>query len=303
MKRKEFIEKTALGALMISTGGFPFEAIAAGELSKLTILHTNDQHSRVDPFPMDESKNQGLGGMERRLSTINKIRTEEQNVILLDSGDIFQGTPYFNKFLGYVEIEMMNKMKYDAVTIGNHDFDGGLENLKQRINEAKFPFLNANYIFDCSPLKGLKPYSIFKFNDIKVGVFGLGIELDGLVPKKHFGDIVYTDPIAEANKTATILKKDEKCQLVICLSHLGYSYNSKKVSDVLLAEQTKNIDIILGGHTHTFLDTPTEKYNLDGKKVLINQVGWAGIMLGRIDLHFDLKKKKHVSKQNPIKIG
>jgi 5'-nucleotidase len=303
MNRKSFIQKSLSASLLIGANQFPFEAFAAGEITKITLLHTNDQHSRIDPFPMDGSKNQGLGGMERRAALIEQIRASEKNVLLVDSGDIFQGTPYFNKFMGAVEIELMNKMGYDATTFGNHDFDGGMENLALRMSEASFPFLNSNYNFDNTAIKKTKPYKVIKYGSIKIGIFGVGIELSGLVPGKLFGETKYNDPIASANKTAAILKQDERCDLVICLSHLGYKYSTKKVSDIALATETKDIDVILGGHTHTFMPQPETLVNKNNQQVIINQAGWAGIMLGRIDLFFDYRKRKYIHKNSLLKIG
>jgi 5'-nucleotidase len=201
-----------------------------------------------------------------------------------------------------VEIALMNKMRYDAATFGNHDFDGGIENLALRMSEAEFPFLNANYSFEHTPIKKSKPYKVIKFGSIRVGIFGIGIELDGLVPEKLYSETKYHDPISAANKTAETLRNDERCNLVICLSHLGYKYSNKKVSDIVLASESTDIDIILGGHTHTFFKEPETIVNKDGQPVLVNQVGWAGIMLGRIDLYFDYMKRKHIVKKNPIKI-
>ena len=303
MNRKEFIRASSTAALLLGASSFPFEAFASGDLQKLTILHTNDQHSRIDPFPMDGTKYQGLGGFARRAEIITEIRAKEKNVILLDSGDIFQGTPYFNKYHGEAEIKLMNEMKYDASTLGNHDFDGGLDNLAARMDQAHFPFLVANYGVDNTPLHGkVKEYKTFRYGDIKVGVFGVCIELSGLVSRDLYGATTYRDPIADANRTAAVLKHDEKCDLVICLSHLGYKYDNSKVSDQVLAKGTKNIDLILGGHTHTFFDAPETYKNSEGKNVLVNQVGWAGIYLGQIDFYFDHKKRKQNNNNSPIKI-
>ena len=303
MDRKQFLHKSSAAALLLGASSFPFEAFAKGDLQKLTILHTNDQHSRIDPFPMDGTKNQGLGGFARRATLIEQIRKVEKNVLLLDCGDIFQGTPYFNKYHGEAEIKLMNEMKYDAGTIGNHDFDGGLENLALRMNQASFPFLVANYDISNTPLHNkAKEYHIFKYGNIKVGVFGVCIELSGLVGKDLYGETIYRDPIADANRVATLLKHDEKCDVVICLSHLGYKYDTAKVSDQVLAKTTSNIDVILGGHTHTFFDAPESYTNSAGKQVVVNQVGWAGIYLGQIDIYIDHKKKKEITNSPPIKI-
>lgn len=291
MKRKQFIKYTGVSAALLGAGSFPYEALAAGDATKVTILHTNDQHSRIEPFPMDGGKYQGLGGFARRAAIINEVRSKEENVLLLDSGDVFQGTPYFNKYLGELEFKLMSEMKYDASTFGNHDFDAGMEGFMKQLPLAGFPFLNANYNFANTPLQGkVAEYKIFKFGHIKIGVFGIGIELQGLVPPDLYGETKYNDPISNANRVAALLKHDYGCDMVICLSHLGYKYEEKKVSDVVLAQSTKHIDLILGGHTHTFFDKPEEYQNAEGRKTVVNQVGWAGIFLGRVDFFFEKKK-------------
>jgi 5'-nucleotidase len=304
MDRKQFIRQSSVAALMLSISSLPEELLAHAGTEKLTILHTNDVHSRIDPFPMDGTKLQGLGGCARRAEIINEIRGREKNVILLDSGDIFQGTPYFNKYHGEAEIKLMNEMKYDAGTIGNHDFDGGLDNLALRMMQANFPLLIANYDMRNTPLYNKsKEYKVFKYGDIKVGVFGVCIELHGLVSTDLYGETIYRDPIADANRVAAILKHDEKCDLIICLSHLGYKYNDAKVSDQVLAASTSNIDLILGGHTHTFFTAPESYKNREGRQVIINQVGWAGIYLGQIDFYFDHKKRKSAGLIEPVKVA
>ena len=186
---------------------------------------------------------------------------------------------------------------------GNHDFDNGLDGLKNQLRHAKFPFLCANYNFDQTILRNkFKAFKIFRKGPLKIGVFGIGIELSGLVPKDLYQETIYKEPIQQANYYARILKKDKKCDLVICLSHLGLKYNNQKISDIILARQTKNIDLIIGGHTHTFLQHPLEERNLDGKRTLINQVGWGGINIGRIDFIFGRKKTKKEILSNVISI-
>lgn len=255
---------------------------------KLTILHTNDMHSRIEPFPLNDPKYPGLGGMARRAALIEKIRRTEKNILLLDAGDIFQGTPYFNLYGGELEFKLMSKMKYDGCTLGNHDFDNGLDGLVKMLPYAEFPFISSNYDFSETIMNGKTiPYKIFSKEEVKIGVFGLGIELNGLVDKKMYGKTVYRDPLAAAEKMSSRLKKEMNCHLVVCLSHLGFKYESDKMDDIRLAEQTENIDIIIGGHTHTFLNSPAIVENKAGKKVLINQVGWAGIRLGKIDCFFE----------------
>ena len=289
--RRNFIKKSGLGVLGLSF--LPQISFAKKGEVKITILHTNDMHSHIHPFK--SGRNKGLGGMAQRAGLIQSIRTQEDHVLLLDSGDIFQGTPYFNFYGGELEFKLMSKMKYDAATLGNHDFDNGLEGLKKQLPHANFPFLIANYDFTNTILKDeFSYYKVFIKGGIKIGVFGIGIKLDGLVPKNLYGNTIYEDPIFKANYYASLLKQKEKCDLVICLSHLGFKYKTKKLSDIKLASQTRHIDLIIGGHTHTFLKKPVTLLNMDKKEVLINQVGWAGINLGKVDFHFsqnDASKK------------
>ncbi len=301
MKRRSFLKNS-----LITTGlmgaGYPLFANGKPEMYKLTILHTNDVHSRIDPFPMDDKKFPGMGGAAKRAQIVQQIRKEEKQVLLLDAGDIFQGTPYFNFYGGELEFKLMSAMKYDACTIGNHDFDGGIDGLKKQLTHADFQMLVSNYDFKDTVMSGkTKPYQVFQKGGLKVGVLGVGIELLGLVPSNMYGDTQYLDPIENANKYAKILKYDEQCDYVICLSHLGLKYNegNPKVSDVRLAALSENIDLILGGHTHTFLDEPLTLKNRVGKNVLVNQVGWAGIILGRLDIYFERNfKNKCVSCKN-----
>ena len=281
--RRNFIKQSGLGIVGLSL--LPQISFAKRGDVKITILHTNDMHSHIQPFT--SGRNKGLGGMAQRAGLIKSIREKEDHVLLLDAGDIFQGTPYFNFYGGELEFKLMSKMKYDAVTLGNHDFDNGLEGFAKQLPHANFPFLIANYDFSETILKDkFKPYKVFNKGEIKIGVFGIGIELDGLVPKNLYRNTVYQDPIEKANYYASLLRNEEKCNLVICLSHLGFKYNDDMVSDMVLATQSRDIDLIIGGHTHTFLKKPIRIPNLDKKEILINQVGWAGINLGKVDFHF-----------------
>lgn len=301
--RRAFLKNTGAAAGLMALSASPFAAFAKDEVVQLTILHTNDVHSRIEPFPMDGSRNQGMGGVARRAALIKKIRTEQPNVLLLDAGDIFQGTPYFNMFGGELEMKLMSDMGYDAATMGNHDFDNGIAGFVKQLPHAKFPFLVSNYDFSNTDLNGkTRPYKIFKKQGIRIGVFGIGLELAGMVDKKNYGDTVYQDPVAKANEMASRLRNDHHCDLVICLSHLGYKYKEKKVSDQILAATTRNIDLIIGGHTHTFMKVPEDIKNLDGKITTINQVGFAGINLGRLDYFFQRSngKKKMVASVCPV---
>ena len=285
--RRDFIKRAALGTAAMSI--IPSKAFSdTSELKQLTILHTNDMHSHIHPF--ENGRNKGVGGMAQRATIIKKIRDEGNQVLLLDAGDIFQGTPYFNTYGGELEFKLMSEMGYDASTIGNHDFDNGLDGLVNQLPHAKFPFIVSNYDFSNTNMhdKYLK-YKVFNKGGVKVGVFGIGIELDGLVPKNLYGNTLYQNPIEKANYYSNYLKVSLACDLVICLSHLGFKYNTKKMSDKVLACQTNNIDLIIGGHTHTFLNEPVIVRNMDKKNVQIAQVGWAGINIGRIDYFFNQK--------------
>ena len=292
--RRTFIHRSAgAGAALMVPGWMQASAMLHGELTKLVILHTNDVHSRIDPFPDDGSRNAGYGGAARRAAIIEKIRKENEHVLLLDAGDIFQGTPYFNFYLGELDIKLMSAMGYDATTMGNHDFDGGLENYEKQIREqGNFPVIISNYDFSDTVMHDRYiSRKVFTKGDLRIGVTGAGIEMDGLVPPALYGPTRYLDPIAHAPAEADILKHDEKCDLVICLSHLGYKYDNAKVSDIHLAQNSRSIDIIIGGHTHTFMDQPEYYRNKEGQSVMINQVGWAGIRLGKIEVTFEANRK------------
>jgi len=292
-RRRSFIKTTLSGSFLLASAQFPLNAFHdEPDLTKITILHTNDVHSRIDPFPMDGGRNAGMGGAAKRAKLIEKIKGQEQNVLLFDSGDIFQGTPYFNFFGGELEIKLMSKMGYDASTIGNHDFDAGIDGFDKQLKHANFPFIISNYNFDNTILHNkTQKHKVFEIGGIKIGVIGVGIALDGLVPDSLYKETQYLDPILHAQENAAILKKEKKCDYVICLSHLGYNYNSAKVSDVLLAQNTNDIDMILGGHTHTFMRSPDIRRNKSGNEVIVTQAGWGGILLGRIDVYFEKNKK------------
>jgi 5'-nucleotidase len=302
MKRREFIQKTGASATLLGLG-LSLSSFETLTTKHLTVLHTNDVHSYIDAFPADHPRNPNMGGVSRRAAIIESIRNENSNVLLLDAGDIFQGTPYFNYYGGELELKLMSMMNYDLATLGNHDFDNGLEGFYSQMHNAKFDFVNANYDFKNTVLDGhLKPYKIFNKNGIKVGVFGLGIELAGLVDKKNYLETVYHNPVEITLDVVKKLKTIEKCDLIICLSHLGYKYKDEenKISDMKLATLTRDIDLIIGGHTHTFLDKPTIARNIDDKEVLINQVGCYGINMGRIDFYFDTDATKSATGKSII---
>jgi 5'-nucleotidase len=293
----------ATGALLLGSGILN-DAMADAQAERLVILHTNDVHSRLDPFPMDGGRNQGLGGVAARAQEIKKIRSEGAHVLLLDSGDIFQGTPYFNFYKGEPEMKAMRAMGYDACTMGNHDFDAGLENFATQLDKAGFPVLLCNYDFTGTPMEfKSQPYKIFRKGRLKIGITGVGIEMKGLVPDNLFGLTKYLDPVQQASTTAHYLKKEKDCDMVICLSHLGYKYRDNKVSDEILARGSEHIDLILGGHTHTFLDAPVVYKNKSGNDVIVNQVGWGGIVLGRLDFAFQRNKRNNLEASHTVVIG
>lgn len=303
INRRRFIQQTGLaGAALLANNLLPAYGADAGKT--ITILHTNDVHSRLEPFPMDGGRNQGLGGVAPRAELIKQIRQQSENVLLLDAGDIFQGTPYFNIYKGEPEIKAMSMMQYDACTIGNHDFDAGLQNLQIQMAHANFPMIVSNYDFSNTPMEGKTiPYKVIKKGDLKIGVLGVGIELAGLVPDNLYGNTVYKDPIRSANETAAILKDKEDCDMIICLSHLGDKYSDNKVSDEILSKESYNIDLIIGGHTHRFFDEPLRYKNKQNNDVVVNQVGWAGIQLGRLDFNFQGKRKKNLVNAQTVIIG
>mgnify|MGYP000451101788 FL=1 len=295
MKRRHFLKKIKFSSIYgLTLPYFINDDYFDNDLKKITILHTNDVHSHIDPFPKNDPLNPSGGGVIARANLINLIKKDNPNTLVLDAGDVFQGTPYFNFFGGELELKLMSKMGYNASTLGNHEFDNGTEKLSKVLKHANFSFLNSNYTLKNTPLENkIKSHEIFNINGIKIGVFGLGIELEGLVEKKLYKGIKYLNPIEISKDISDDLKYNHNCDLIICLSHLGFSYSKDKniMCDLILAKQTKNIDLIIGGHTHTFLDEPVKVKNLENKDVIINQVGCFGINLGKIDFYFSENNK------------
>lgn len=305
MKRREFIKTTGAAGAYVGLGSLGLSSFTTAETKQITILHTNDVHSYIDPFPANHPKNPNKGGVARRAAVIKMIREENPNVLLVDAGDIFQGTPYFNYYGGELEFKLMNLMEYDVATIGNHDFDNGIDGLMTQLKKADFEMVSANYDLKNTVLDGLvSPYTLKIVDGVKIGIFGLGIALQGLVDVRNSKETKYLDPVEIATDTARLLRQEKKCDLVICLSHLGFNYpdDASKISDMLLAQKTENIDLIIGGHTHTFLDKPVVVSNRAGKKVLINQVGCYGLNLGRIDFYLT-NDKQLAAKGTSIEIG
>jgi len=296
--RRAFIKTTLGGVIALS---IPSQVLADSDTEHLTILHTNDVHSQIDPFPDNHKKFPGMGGAAARAAIITETRRIVKNVLLLDAGDMFQGTPYFNTFKGELELKLMSEMGYDAATLGNHDFDLGVQGFEKQMVHANFPIVSSNYDLSNTVLHGkTHPYIIIQKGKIKIGILGLGVYLKGLVFGNIHEEVIYQDPIEKANITAEILKYEHHCHLVICLSHLGYEYNDNRVSDKVLAKNSRNIDIIIGGHTHTFLELPEQYKNLDDQPVIVNQAGWAGVYLGRLDIKFERNVKKKLYFRKPV---
>jgi 5'-nucleotidase len=284
--RRQFLRNSAwlAGGLLLT----PEALLANDKTSSLMILHTNDFHSRLDSFPDNHPKYPGQGGIAKLKTLIDEVRNQNDYCLLLDSGDVFQGTPYFNRFGGVPEFTWMNMAGYEASTLGNHDFDMGMEHLATLIqNHAKFPFLNCNYNVEATPLKDLiKKRLVVRKGKLKIGITGVGINPDGLIPQHLCKGLVYEDPVSKVQEQADLLRKREGCDVVVVLSHLGHEYPGNQISDVKLAAATQGINVILGAHTHTFLEAPLGLTNKAGETVLVNQAGWAGLRLGRIQLDF-----------------
>ncbi len=274
-------------AVMLCAG---LHTVEAQRTKTLYIYHTNDMHSRIDPYPttFGDTLFAGKGGLVRRASFLEIERAKHRDLLLFDSGDFSQGTPYYNLFKGEVEIRAMNEMNYDACTIGNHEFDFGLENMARLFRMAKFPIVCANYDVRGTVLEGLvKPYVVLRRNGLRIGVFGVGTVLEGLVARENYGDVKFQDPVRRAQEVSTHLKLKEKCDVVICLSHLGWMLGD--YNDVNLIQNTRYIDVVLGGHSHSFFETIKYYDNADGKPVGVQQMGKSSVYVGKITL--ELKKK------------
>ena len=262
-------------------------ALTATAQKKLIILHTNDTHSCIMPLSehLADTMLAGRGGFLRRLEMIKQERKKHPDLLYFDSGDFSQGSPYYTLFKGDVEVELMNQMGCDAATIGNHEFDFGMENMVRIFKKAKFPILCANYDFTSTPLQGLiKPYTIIRRKGIKIGVFGIGPKLEGLVLTHNYGNAKYLDPADTALRVATMLKEEKKCDIVICISHLGWDLGGD--DDNRMISHSRNIDLVLGGHSHTYFTELMYEKNLDGKPIPDDQNGKNAIYVGKLVLEF-----------------
>jgi 5'-nucleotidase len=255
---------------------------------KLVILHTNDTHARIESFPKNHPEFGGMGGFAKRAELVEQVRAQEKNVLLLDAGDVFQGTPYFNLYGGELDYKLMSKLRYDASTLGNHEFDNGVDGWLKVRKFAEFPILNSNYkISRTDAREAVDNLLVKELGGVKVGIFGLGINFKGLILESQHEGFRYFDPVNTARGVARNLKQYLDCDFVICLSHLGFEYEGDAVSDKIIAREVPDIDLIIGGHTHTFLDKPFEVYHTDGRITRIVQAGFGGIRLGRIDYQFN----------------
>lgn len=267
-----------------------FTVTGMARVKKLLILHTNDTHSCVMPLKttLADTLQAGRGGFLRRLAMLGQERKKNPDLLLFDSGDFSQGSSYYSMFKGDVEVGLMNMMRYDAATIGNHEFDFGMENMARLFRMADFPIVCANYDFTGTCVEGLvKPYVVIRRNGVKIGVFGLSPKMKGLVSDKNCVGVKYLDPVKAAQKTADLLKNKEKCDLVVCISHLGWNIGGD--DDVLMMKNTRNIDIVLGGHSHSYFKQEKWVKNLDGVSVPNDQNGKSGIFVGRLEV--EMKKK------------
>ena len=256
---------------------------------KLVILHTNDTHSQLEPTSPSASRNPDMGGYARRSGVINSIRSEEPHVLLVDAGDFLQGTPYFNYFGGRLEIQGFNRMQYDAVTLGNHEFDNGMDSLAAILSLKQFPVVSSNYNVSGSVISSyVQPWLVVQKGQLKIGIMGLGIQPAGLVMEKNYEGLEYLDPVETARQVSTFLREEKNCDVVVCLSHLGSDSTSVAVNDFIIARETRYIDVIIGGHSHSMLENVTT-LNADGLPVMIAQMGRSGLFLGRIDLEFTQK--------------
>jgi 5'-nucleotidase len=284
INRRTFLTTSA--AFGVTLAGFPRELLKASAADTvITILHTNDTHSQIDPLPANDP-NAGKGGIARRATLVKSVRKENPNTLLVDAGDVLQGTPYFNFYKGEVEYKAMSAVGYDVGTLGNHEFDNGVEALAAALKFANFDIVSANYDAKGTALEPLvKRYVVKTVGGIRVGLFGLGVSPVALITPDNFKGVTYIDPVIAARDVVKKLREDERCALVVCMSHLGYNDDPQR-GDRLVASQIDGIDFIASGHTHTFMKEPVTQTQPCGAKTTIFQVGKSGIYVGRVDFTF-----------------
>lgn len=300
LTRRKFIFSTALSTAALLSAP---RLLAANGLDRLLILHTNDLHCHLEPFPENDAKYPGKGGLNRISAYVKQMRKQNPDLLLFDCGDFSQGTPYYNFYKADIILKLMSSMGYNAGTIGNHEFDSGLTSLKTSLQQANFPIISSNYDFSRTTLAGsIKENLVIEKKGLRIGIYALGIELLGLVGKSLSEETIYLNPLETALKQEQYLKEEMKCDMVICLSHLGFEFDTPKICDKIIARETNFTDLILGGHTHTFLDSPVEEINKRGNPVVVNQAGWASLMLGQIEFYFENDKRSVIdfTKNKPI---
>jgi 5'-nucleotidase len=264
----------------------PLLEVAARE-TLITFLHTNDTHSQIDPLPANDGQYPDMGGVARRATLVKRIRKENPNTLMIDAGDVFQGTPYFNFYKGEVEYKSMSLIGYDVVTLGNHDFDNGVDALAAAMKFANFEFVSCNYDVRGTPLESrVKPYVVRVIGGVRVGLFGMGVSPDNLITPENFKGVKYNDPVKSSREVVKILRERERCAVVVGMSHLGYYANPRQggVGDSQVAAQVDGIDFIASGHTHTFMKQPVITKTPSGGDTIIFQVGRSGIFVGRVDM-------------------
>jgi len=282
INRRTFLTTSA--AFGATLAAWPRDVFSVAD-TLITILHTNDTHSQIDPLPAND-RNAGMGGVARRATLVKRIRKENPNTLLIDAGDVLQGTPYFNFYKGEVEYKAMSAIGYDVGTLGNHEFDNGVEALAAALKFANFDLVSANYDVKGTVLESkVKRYIVKTVGGIRIGLFGLGVSPVSLITPENFKGVTYIDPVVAAREMVKKLRGEERCALVVCMSHLGYVEDGKQ-GDLLVASQVDGIDFIASGHTHTFMKEPVTQTQPCGAKTLIFQVGKSGIYVGRVDFTF-----------------
>jgi 5'-nucleotidase len=301
INRRKFLGASITGAAALSMSPKLMSLIASSSVSEfaapllepkrgetlITILHTNDTHSQIDPISAKDKQYGGQGGVARRATLVKRVRKENPNTLMIDAGDSFQGTPYFNFYKGEVEYKSMSMIGYDVATIGNHEFDNGVNSLAAAMKFANFDFVSANYDFTGTPIEGrVKPYVIRTLAGVRIGLFGLGVSPIGLITPDNFKGVRFIDPIEAAAGVVKTLREKERCNLVVAMTHLGYYADPKEgeIGDSQVAAKVDGIDFIASGHTHTFMQKPVVQRTPSGGNTIIFQVGKSGIYVGRVDM-------------------
>lgn len=301
MDRRAFLSTLGAATVLPTLRLGASEPVPPGT-GRVTLLHTNDTHSRIEPFGPGNGQLSGRGGMARRATLVRQLRAQLGNVLLLDAGDVFQGTPYFNRYKGVLDYQLMSLVGYDAATLGNHDFDNGVEGLLNAMKAARFPFVNCNFDFKGAPALGerVQPWLVKEMPGVRVGITGVGVAFRGLVAPKNHEGVVWKDPVESLKPVVEHLRSRERVDLVVVLSHLGYDNRGHQIDDLRLPVEVPGIDAIIGGHSHTFLEAPVKVAQARGETHVF-QVGFGGVNLGRMD--FTLRKGVACAEGVPLPVG